>query len=245
MKKVLIGMSACLIISCADFEQNMGEVIKVAQDNLAPSPGESVSATKQALDKGVGTGISLLQKEGGFSQSIHHILIPTELQKATNLARTIGLGSYVEGFEKSLNRAAEQAIGSAVPIFKEAVNQLTITDVVKILTGPDNAATTFFRSTSERKLLDTFKPIVSRATEKNNVGRLYSQIVTAVRPAALAAGLDVPAVNLDEYVSGKAVNALFIEIANQEKQIRANPIERSTALLKKVFGYYASQRQAS
>jgi len=241
MKKILIGMSACLIVSCADFEQNVGEVIKVAQENLAPSPGESVTATKQALEKGISTGINLLEKDGGFSKSIHRILIPTELQKASNLARTIGLGTYVDGFEKSLNRAAEQAMTSAVPIFKEAVAQLTINDVVKILTGPNNAATTYFKTTSEKRLIDTFKPIVARSTEKNNVGRLYTQMVTAVRPAALAAGVAVPAVNLDEYVSAKATEALFQEIAVQEKKIRENPLERSTALLKKVFGFYAAQ----
>lgn len=255
MQKVLIGVSACLMFSCADFEQNVNEAVKVAQAqtqgqgagaiSLTPSSGESVSATKQALEKGVNVGINLLEKDGGFLNSIHHIIIPPELQKATNLARNVGLGSYVDGFEKSLNHSAEQAISSAVPIFKDAISQLTFNDIVKILTGPENAATTFFKSTSEKKLVDTFKPIVAKATEKNNVGHLYTQLVSSVRPAALAAGVQVPAVNLDEYVSNKAVDALFIEIASQEKKIRENPVERTTSLLKKVFSYYGNKGKAS
>lgn len=252
MKMLMIGMSACLLVSCADFEQNVGEAIKVAQNaqgagsgSIAPSSSESVSATKQALEKGVNVGINLLQKDGGFLNSIHHIVIPTELQKATNLARSAGLGSYVDGFEKSLNGAAETAMTSAVPIFKDAITQLTFNDVVKILTGPDNAATSFFKTTSEKKLVDTFKPIVAKATQKNNVGKLYTQMLTAVRPAALVAGVPIPAVNLDEYVSGKAVDALFIEIASQEKKIRENPVERTTAILQKVFSFYGTRAAAA
>lgn len=253
MKKVLIAVSACLVFSCADFEQNLGEVVKVAEaqsqgqnsGSLAPTSNESVAATKQALEKGVNIGINLLEKDGGFLNSIHHIVIPSELQKASNLARSVGLGSYVDGFEQSLNHSAEQAMASAVPIFKDAISQLTINDVVKILTGPDNAATSFFKASSEKKLLDTFKPIVAKATATNNVGKYYSQMVSSVRPAALAAGVSIPAVNLDEYVSHKAVDALFIEIASQEKKIRENPLERSSSLLKKVFSYYGSKSQTS
>jgi hypothetical protein len=238
-----ISLTAALLQlgACAEFEQNADAIIQVAQANMAPTQGESVSATKDALQKGIAVGIDGLKKEGGFINSIHRIVIPAELQKATNLARNAGLGSYVDGFEKSLNSAAEQAVASALPIFKEAVSKMTITDVVKILTGPDTAATAYFKTTSEKRLLDTFKPIVAKATDRNNVGRLYTQLVTSVKPLAMAAGVNVPAVNLDEYVSNKAVDALFIEIGNQEKKIRENPVERTTAIMKKVFGYYQNK----
>ncbi|RZA25483.1 MAG: DUF4197 domain-containing protein [Proteobacteria bacterium] len=240
---VSLTVSLAALAGCAEFEQNAEAVIQVAQASMAPTQGESVSATKDALDKGIGVGIDLLKKDGGFLNSIHRIVIPTELQKATNLARSAGLGSYVDGFEKSLNAAAEQAVSSAMPIFKEAVSKMTISDVVTILTGPDNAATSYFKTTSQKKLVDTFRPIVSKATDRNNVGRLYTQLVTSVRPVAMAAGVSVPAVNLDEYVSNKAVDALFIEIGNQEKKIRENPVERTTAIMKKVFSYYQGKQK--
>lgn len=241
-----VTLTASLLtqFGCADFEKNAEAVIQVAQSNMAPTQNESVSATKDALDKGIGMGIDLLKKDGGFANSIHHIVIPTELQKATNLARNAGLGSYVDGFEKSLNNAAETAVASALPVFKDAVSKMTITDVVNILTGPDNAATAYFKTTSQKRLMDTFKPIVARATEKNNVGKLYNQFVTSVKPAAMVAGIKVPSVNLDEYVSNRAVDALFIEIGNQEKLIRENPVERSTAVMKKVFGFYQDKQRA-
>ncbi len=242
--KPYVIISALLVFSagCAGLDQNLGAVMSAAQSNVAPTQSESASATKEALEKGVSYGVSLLSKQGGFTDSIHHIVIPTELQKATNLARSVGLSSYVDGFEKSLNTAAEQATASAMPIFKDAITKMTFSDVVKILTGPENAATTYFKSTSEQKLVDTFKPIVAKATEKNQVGHIYNQLMTSVKPAAMVAGVSVPAVNLDDYVSNKAVDALFVEIANQEKQIRENPVERSTALLKKVFSYYGSNK---
>lgn len=249
MRKVLISVSACLALSCADFEHNLNEAVKVAQSqdlggispSLAPSSSDSVSATKQALEKGVNIGINLLANDGGFLDSIYHITIPSELQNACKMARSIGLGSYVDGFEKSLNHSAEQAMASALPIFADAIRALTFDDIVRILRGPENAATAFFRTTSEKKLIDTFKPIVAKATERNNVGHLYSQLLTTVRPAALAAGIQVPSVNIDEYVSKKAVDALFVEIAGQEKKIRENPVERTTVLLKKVFSYYGKK----
>ncbi|WP_176736666.1 DUF4197 domain-containing protein [Oligoflexus tunisiensis] len=246
MKKLLVGL-ACLTSGCVGYEETINEAIQVGQNQMgqvsaAPSQSESVSATRQALEKGVTVGINMLQKEGGFSQSMHRILIPAEMQKMAQFARSAGLGAQVDNFEKSLNRAAEQAMSSAMPIFKRAITQLTFQDVVTILTGPDQAATNYFRRTSEQQLLDTFKPIVAKATQQNNVGRYYNQIMTTIKPAATLAGIPIATVNLDEYVSQKASQALFTEIGKQEKLIRDNPVERSTALLQKVFGYYANRK---
>lgn len=241
--KRLILLSFLFTTSCAEFDSgSIEDVVQVAQQSIAPTQAESTSATKQALEKGVQTGISLLNKEGGFSNSLYKILLPPELTKTADLARKIGLGSYVDDFQKSLNRAAEDAVGSAAPIFKDAITQLTLADVVGILRGPDNAATNYFKSKSEKKLETTFLPIVSRATAKTDVTKIYKQLTTAVRPAALAAGVPIPAVDLDNYVTRKAVDALFSEIAVQEKKIRDNPIERTSAVLSKVFGYYEGRK---
>lgn len=241
LKKSLLGL-ALMAGGCAGYEPIINEAIQVGQASLAPTSSESVSAARQALEKGASTGISFLEKDGGFSRSAYKILIPTELQKASQLARSVGLNAEVDNFEKSLNRAAEQAMTSAMPIFKNAITRLTFQDVVRILTGPDQAATQYFRSSSEKQLLAAFQPIVAKATQQNNVGRLYTQITSKIKPAAALAGIPIATVNLDEYVSHKATDALFVEIGKQEKLIRENPAERGTALLKKVFGYYGNKR---
>ncbi len=232
----LLGLTAC-----TGYEGAVQDAIQVAQATLVPSPGESVSATQQALEKGINLGVASLNKTGGFAQSAHHILIPKELQKGAELARSLGMGAQVDGFEKSLNKAAEQAVGAAVPVFQESLKKLTFQDIVSILKGSDQAATEYFQRTSQEQLLKTFKPIVAKATDANDVGKLYKQLATTVKPAAALAGVAMPAVDLDQYVSEQAVKALFQEIGKQEQLIRKNPAERTTALLQKVFSYYSAR----
>ncbi|MFW7379033.1 MAG: DUF4197 domain-containing protein [Oligoflexus sp.] len=241
MKLVSLTICAFLSLSCADFDKNVDDVIKVAQKNLPPTQRESVMAAKQALEQGVMTGTNMLQKPGGFFQSSYKIPIPSELQSTTKLARQVGLGSYIDDFERSLNRAAEQAVSAATPIFNDAIKQLSFQDIVDILQGADNAATNYFRRTSESKLEEAFMPIISEATKKNDVAKIYSQIVRSIRPAALAAGVQIPDINLNDYVTSQAIDALFSEIAVQEKKIRENPQEQTSQLLKKVFSYYEDQ----
>lgn len=238
LKSLLFPVWFGMIGACADLGGNLEEAIKVAQEGLAPSQTESIAATRQALEKGVSHGIQTLQQENGFLQSSYRIPIPPEMQKVNHIARQIGLESYMQEFEINLNRAAEQAVGSAMPIFLDSIQQLSFEDIVAILTGPDNAATEFFRKTSEDKLEAAFMPIVARATEKNNVSQLYSKIMGSIRPVAMASGLAVAQVDLNLYVTKLAVDSLFTEIAVQEKKIRDNPKERSTKLLAKVFSYY-------
>jgi len=245
MKMLTLSIFASLTLACADFSKNVDQVLKVTGGQIPPTKMESVLATKQALERGVLTGTSMLQQEDGFLKSAYQITIPAELQSTTSLARQLGLGHYIDDFEVSLNRAAEQAIYSAMPIFKDAIGQLTFQDIASILTGPDNAATNYFRSTSEDKLEGAFMPIIAEATKKNDVSKIYGQIVRSVRPAAMAAGIQVPNVNLDKYVTSSAIEAVFSEIAVQEKKIRENPADRSSDLLKKVFTYYGDSQPKS
>jgi hypothetical protein len=241
----MILLLACATAGCVGSEQVVQEAIAIGQASLAPTPGETGSAVKQALDKGVQVGIDSLKREGGFSQSVHKILLPKELLKTAEMARNLGFGAQVDGFERSMNRAAEQAMSSAVPIFKQAVAQLTFQDVLSIMQGGDQAATAYFRKTSEQQLLTAFRPIVAKATQQNNVGKLYTELTSTIKPAAALAGIPIATVNLDEYVSRQAAEALFTEIGKQEKKIRENPIERTSALLQKVFGYYGSKRSGT
>ncbi len=238
----LLALLLCLT-ACAGYEGVVQEALQVAQTAVVPNASESVSATREALEKGIKTGVADLQKSGGFSQSAYRILLPKDLQKAADLGRSLGLQPQIDSFEASLNRAAEQAVGAAVPVFQDSLKKMTFQDIVGILQGSDQAATQYFQRTSQEQLLATFKPIVAKATEANDVGKLYKQIASTVKPAAALTGLAVPAVDLDQYVSEQAVKALFEEIGKQEQLIRKNPAERTTALLQKVFGYYSQSAQ--
>jgi hypothetical protein len=238
MKKVTLA--SCLLLSaCSGLSPELEEALKSAQGPIAPSTTDSMNATREALVKGVLTGISKLHSKGGFASSHYRILIPKDLRKATDLAREIGLGSKVDAFERSLNSAAEQAVAAAAPVFEKNLRNLTFTDIVSILTGSDQAATDYFRRSSSSDLVKSFRPIVAKATAQNDVGRLYKQLATTLKPAATLAGLSLPMVDLDEYVTEKAVAALFDEIGHQEQLIRQNPVERTTALMQTVFGYYS------
>lgn len=244
MKRIII-IGSLILSACTGGGPRLDEVLTMSKGPLAPTSQESVSATQEALQKGLLTGVSLLHKEGGFYASAHRILIPKELQKASDLARSLGLTSQVDTFQKSLNVAAEKAVGTAVPIFQRSVRQLTFQNVVAILQGSDEAATDYFRKTSEAELRAAFKPIVAQATAQNDVGKLYKQLSSAIRPAAMLAGVATPTVDLDEYVTDQAVRALFQEIGHQEALIRKDPLQRTTDLLQKVFGYYGRESHPS
>lgn len=238
MKK--IALTACLLLSaCTGLSPELEEALKNAQGPIAPTSSESIIATQEALSKGILTGIAKLHARGGFGASPYRILIPKELQKVTDFARDIGLGPKVDAFEGSLNTAAEQAVAAAAPVFEKSLKSLTFTDIVTILTGTDQAATDYFRRTSTSDLVKSFRPIVAKATAQNDVSKLYKQLLTTLKPAATLAGLSVPMVDLDEYVTQRAVAALFDEIGHQERLIRKNPVERTTALMQTVFGYYS------
>lgn len=237
MLKYWLGFFVVLLQACAGLEQSVEEAMRAGRD-MRPTQAESVAATKEALERGVLMGVAQLHEAGGFLNSSYHIAVPENLHSLTRLASQFGLHEYVDQFEQSLNRAAEDAIGAAGPVFETAIQAMTIQDVVTILTGPDDAATLYFRRSSEQKLEEAFLPIVKRATEANEVSRLYQQLTTRVRPMAMAAGIRFETVDLEQYVTQKAIDALFVEIALQEQKIRQDPRERATALLQKVFSYY-------
>ncbi|NRA66844.1 MAG: DUF4197 domain-containing protein [Pseudobacteriovorax sp.] len=240
IKPMVLGITVFLA-SCT--ASDIKKVENIVKQNLKPTTAESITATKQAIEEGVKTGVSALGAKNGFWQSSYRLLAPKELQDTMAFARNAGLGNYVDRFEKSLNRAAEQAAQAATPVFVDAVKAMTVTDVVGILSGPDNAATKYFESKSSDRLRTTFLPIVEKATSKNEVSKLYKELIQPLAPMAKLAGFNIPNVSLEEYVTQQTISALFVKIADEEKKIRKNPAERSTQLLKKVFGYYQNKKR--
>jgi len=202
------------------------------------SSSEAASGIKQALSQGLDRSIKSLAVTDGFlGNAAVKILMPPEAQKVESALRGIGLGSLCDNLIQSLNRAAESAVNEAAPVFVSALSQLTIRDATNILlSGQQDAATQFFKRTTTNELAKRFSPIVEGALGKHNVAQYWNAVVSRYN--------QIPLVNekietdLTKYVTGKAIDGLFHQVAREELKIRDNlGGARSTPLLQKVFGY--------
>lgn len=207
-----------------------------AQTNRNVSDNDIAAGLKEALGKGVSTAIKTLGKPNGFLLNPRvKIPLPKSLQKLEKGLRIAGQGKSVDAFVASMNNAAEKAVPVAIDVFVDAIKQMSFDDARKILfSGQKDSATQFFRRTSEETLRGKFRPIVEEFTEKTGVTQKYKTMVGKAGFAAQFLGKD--ATDLDGYVTQKALDGLFLLVADEEAKIRENPIGRTTALLKKVFG---------
>lgn len=198
------------------------------------SNGDMVSGLKQALEKGTTVAIKNLGAEGGFlNHTDVKIPIPTALQPIASSLKMLGQGDLVDGFQNTLNKAAEKAAPEAAAIFSNTIQQMSIDDAASIIKGPDNAATEYFKQHSSAQLLEKFLPTVKQATENAGVTASYKQLVSSAGGFSGLIASQAP--DLDSFVAQKAIDGLFLRIAEQEKLIRENPAARTTDLLKKVF----------
>jgi hypothetical protein len=191
---------------------------------------------KEALSKGVRNAVNELGRQNGFlDNSRVHIPLPHNLQRSEKMLRTLGQGRRVDEFVVAMNRAAEAAVPVATDIFVDSIMQMSFSDARNILfSGQDDAATQFFRRTSEYRLTQEFRPIVERFTEQVGVTQKYKQMIGRYGSIGRAFGQDVS--DLDGYVTEKALDGLFLLIADEERRIRRDPIGRTTAILRAVFG---------
>lgn len=195
---------------------------------------------KEALGKGVTQAVTTLGRQNGFlGDAAVKILMPPSLQKAEKALRTLGQGALADEFITSMNRAAEQAVPEAAAVLGDSIKQMTIMDAKSIVTGGNTAATDYFRRTSETTLRERLLPIVQSATAKAGVTASYKQMSAraskSLGPVAGAMlGAQMP--DLDTYIANKALDGLFLKIAEQETLIRQNPVARTTDLLRQVFG---------
>ncbi len=199
----------------------------------ALAPEEVGAGLKEALRVGAERAVGLASKAGGFLDNpAIRIPLPERLQTAGKMLRTFGMGSQVDAFEQTMNRAAEQAAGKAMPIFGDAVAALTFDDVNRIWKGGDTAATEYLDRTTRPRLAAEFQPVVHAASQEVGVTQAYQGLVGRPEVASLVAGTDL---DLDHYVTTKALDGVFSLLADEEKKIRTDPVARTTDLLKKVF----------
>ena len=197
--------------------------------------GEAALAIREALEQGTGRGISFLNKtDGFFGNQAYKLFLPPDAQKIENTLRSLGMGSMVDKAILQINRAAEDAVGYAKPIFVDAIREITIMDAINIIRGPNDAATNYFRQRTTDKLIAAFTPSIRSSLDKLNATKYYADIVNMYNSFPTTFNKINP--DLPSFVVGKAVDALFDQIAKEEANIRENPIARTTEILRKVFG---------
>jgi Protein of unknown function (DUF4197) len=195
---------------------------------------DASAGLKAALEQGANVAISLLGKPDGFMGNDKvRIPLPGFLNDAAQLLKTFGQGKRVDELVTSMNRAAEAAVPMAKDLLVKAVKTMSVTDAKNILSGGDNSVTKFFADKTREPLSVTFLPIVTKATEKVGLADKYNQV------AGKAAGLGLMKkedANIQQYVTGKSLDGLYLIIGEQEQKIRQDPIGAGSAILGKVFG---------
>jgi hypothetical protein len=199
----------------------------------APSDEKVAQGLKEALDIGTGNAVASTSKSDGFLKNeAIKILMPEKLQKLDKGLRAVGLGSEIDAFVVSMNRAAERAAPSAKSIFKDALTQMTFSDAKQILRGGDTAATDYFRAKTAERLTGSFLPIVSSSLTDVGATKRYKDLVGRYSSLPF---MNSPSLDLDQYVTGRALDGLFHVLGEEEKKIRKDPAARVTKLLKEVF----------
>ncbi len=209
----------------------------------ALSQDQLVGGLKQALSNGLQHAVGQLGHSGGFLTNLNvKILMPSKLQTVEKALRAVKQDKLADDFVATMNHAAEQAVPEATEVFIDAVRQMSIDDAKAILTGPTNAATQFFRRTTQTNLFARFHPIVQKATAATGVTSAYKKMTAAASGSTGSFGntlgglMGSDAMDVDTYVTNKALDGLFKMVADEEAKIRANPAARTTELLQKVFG---------
>lgn len=208
------------------------------------SQEQMVGGLKEALGKGVERAVAGLGRDGGFLTNLNvKIPMPEKLQKVESALRLAGQNQMADDFVASMNHAAEKAVPVAAGVFGDSIKQMSIADAKGILNGAPDAATQFFRKTTQTNLAAKFHPIVQAATDQVGVTARYKQMMTKFNAVNTLGGLfgkspavKLDAADIDTYVTDKALDGLFKMVAEEEKNIRANPVARTTDLLQKVFG---------
>lgn len=194
---------------------------------------EAASGLKAALSQGIDVAVAQLGKRDGFLLDPEAVIpLPPALKKADKAMRLVGMGGQADELKTAMNHAAEDAVKEATPIFKSALQKMTLADAKTILTGGDDAGTQYFRQATSTQLTEKFKPIVAKATAKAQLAPLYDRYASQAASMGLMKQKDA---NLNDYVTAHALDGLFGRIAEQEHEIRKNPLGATSSLLRKVF----------
>jgi hypothetical protein len=231
MKKIFCPLIFVLVLlsSCDTISQLP---IKTGNGVTEAEAGEGI---KQALSQGLVNAVLRLNKEDGFfKDAIYKVLLPPDAKKIENTLRDLGFKNMVDNAILQINRAAEDAAGTAKPIFIDAVKSMTVSDAIGLIKNGDTSATHFFRIKTTDKLIAAFLPVIKGSLDKLDATRLYGDLVNKYNNLPTTFKKLNP--DLPGYVTDRATYALFDLVAKEEQNIRQNVAARTTDLLKKVFG---------
>lgn len=196
--------------------------------------GDANAGIRAALERGANAAVALLGRPDGFlGNPLVKIELPGALKGAAKLLKATGQGGKLDELVTAMNRAAEAAVPAARPLLLKAVRDMSVEDGLKILKGGDDSVTTFFADKTREPLGQQFLPIVTRATERVALADKYNAVARKASGLGLVRGDEA---NLQQYVTGKALDGLFRIIGEEEKKIRRDPVGTGSAILKKVFG---------
>jgi len=222
--RVVVGSLMTLLLCLPAWALNLADL----------SQREAAGGLKEALVQGAGKAVELLGREGGFLDNPKvKIPLPKVLSKAEPLLRTLGKGEDLDRLVTTMNRAAEQAVPKAGPLLVDAVKAMSVTDAKKILSGGDDSATRYFRDKTEERLARLFQPVVKESTDQLAVSKTYNELAGKGVGFGLLEQKDA---SVESYVTRRALDGLYLMIAEQEKAIRKDPVGAAGALARKVFG---------
>lgn len=236
MKKLSIlkiSVLCLFLVGC-----NASDLNKILQGMGGGGPltqQEVSGGLKEALVQGITNGATMASRQDGFwGNELIRIMLPEDARRVENTLRQIGLGSEVDRALLSINRGAENAARQAIPIFTSAIRQLTIQDAFALLSGQQDAATQFLRRTTEAQLVELFQPEIQKSLNEVGATRFYTDIANTYNAIPLVNRRIDP--DLNAYVTQQAINGLFTLVAQEEAKIRQDPMQRTTALMRRVFG---------
>ena len=234
MKKIILVFSVLIFSSCAELQ-----TIAENYPQTGVSNTEIASGLRQALDMGIEKQVTKLTEENGFySNELVRITLPPELQKVDKTLRDVGLNALADEGLKVLNRAAEEAVKEATPIFVNAVQEITFNDARNILLGQENAATLYLTGKTKEPLYSKFNPVVTNSLEKVGATQVWSNIISRYNSLPLTSNVNP---DLADYVTNQALEGVYTMIAIEEKEIREKVSARTTNLLQRVFALQDSQ----
>ena len=231
MLRQFIGFILILnITACAELQEVVNQL---PEGTTSISNTEIAAGLREALDYGIDKQVTkLTQTDGFYKNDLVKILLPEELQKVDKALRDIGLGSLADEGLKVLNRAAEDAVGTATPIFVNAVKDITFSDAKGILLGADDAATRYLAGKTESSLYSEFHPIINSSFQKVGADQIWSNLINKYNAIPFTTNVNP---NLTDYVTEEALKGVYKMIAVEEKDIRTKYSSRTTNLLRQVF----------
>jgi len=228
MKRFFVVVLVFQLSACAELQQVVNQL-----PNGGITNGQIANGLKEALNQGITNKVNLLAvKDGFFKNELVQILLPEELKKVDNTLRKVGLSKLADEGLKVLNRAAEDAVSEAIPIFVNAIKGMTFSDAKNILLGDKNAATQYLENATSEALYQKFNPIIHQSFKKVGADKIWKNLITKYNNLPLTKNVNP---DLTDYVTGEALKGVYTMVEVEENEIRTKFSSRKTDLLRKVF----------